>query len=364
MAFSRMTLVAIVLHEHQADNDKMWAVGEVIKKCALEKKAPFTFSMTGITVEAIARCCPEVAGWIKQDFANLLNGWDPHKPEIVITTYNNMPIMLPGLPLDYLGAFFEGFAVEQVNKSRGTLERDLHRTPRGFFPSEMIFAPAAAHVIKQQDLHYCLIGGEYLGNRRREKGQVYYVGDNEYNYNLKLLVRVNDINIFEPSKTNSYGIKEEIKCYARSNGIERIIVGCDLGHFTGLYEREHRNGLTLHDGIARLCCLADELYADPEMHFVNCGAIADSYWHPLKIYDLYREMGIPDPHHFTTTWMNAEGNLGNIDHDKMREMIDFVIYHTTELRKTELWDHDRLRWLQAIKEDFFWRSGMERYMRW
>ena len=59
-----MTLVAIVLHEHQADNNRMRAVGEVIRKCALDKKAPFTFSMTGITIEAIARCCPDVAAGI------------------------------------------------------------------------------------------------------------------------------------------------------------------------------------------------------------------------------------------------------------------------------------------------------------
>lgn len=355
-----MTLVAIVLHEHQADNHRMWAVGEVIKKCALEKKAPFTFSMTGITIEAIARCRPDAAAGMRWDFANIHNGWDPHKPELVISTHNNMPIVLPWLEQEYLGAFFEGFAAEQVGSSRDSLKKYMHRTPRGFFPPEMIFAPASAYMLERQGLQYCLIGGEQFGTNRWAKGQVYHVGENGYSFGLKLLPQVNDINISDPSKTSAYGIKEEIKWYANSNGIGMVIVGCDLGHFTGLYQMEGRNGLSLYDGIARLCCLADSLYGDPEIHFVNCGAIADSYWHPRRIYDTYREMGTWDPHHFTSTWMNAEGNLGSLDGWKVREAIGFVKWHTDRLR--EGWNGN---WLQEQKDRWFWDSaGAEHLMHW
>jgi len=353
-----LTLVGIVLHEHQADDRRMWPVGEVVRRVGLEKKAPVTFSMSGITMEAILRCCSDVAKGMQWDFANRLTGWDPHKPELVISTHNHMPIVLPGLPLEYWGAYFEGFVAEQVGKSKSTAEGGLHRTPRGIFPPEMMFAPAAAHTLQNSGLQYALIPGEVFGDHRWAKGQVYYVGNHNYGFDIKLLPRVNDISIGDVLNNSAYGLKERIKHVARSANIGRVVIGWDMGHFTGLYHYEGRGGYTLHDGITRLCQLADEIRSDPELHLVNCGAVADSYHYPRKIYDAYREMGIGDPHHFTITWMNGNGDLSSLSPDKVRQKIDFVIWHTRSL------GHHDGQWLQDRKNEFYLHSGTEHMMHW
>lgn len=354
-----MTLVAIVLHEHQANDNVMWRVGEVIRRVALEKRAPYTFSMTGITMEAILRCCPDIAGGIRWDFANKLRGWDPNKPELVISTKNNMPIVIPGLPLDYWGAYFDGFVHEQVQNSINLAEKGLHRSPRGIFPPEMIFAPASAHKLQQLTLDYCLIPSEQFNENNWAKGQVYYVGEGPYNSNLKLVPRDNDLCICDGRGIEAQSCKNMIKEYARTANINRVVVGCDLGHFTGLYHEEGRQGVSLHDGIARLCSLADAIYSDPDLHLVNVGCIADSFAHPLKIYDLYRHLGISDPHHYVATWMNVEGNLSSLDMDSVRRAIGFIMWHSDNLGKVDG------RALQQEKERWFVTAGgMEHMMQW
>lgn len=353
----KMVLVGIFLHEHQANNDRMWPIGEVIRRCSLERKIPLTYSMTGITLEAMVRCCPDVVAGMRWDFANHLTGWDGNKPELVISTYNNIPLVLPDLSLDNWGTFFEEFVREQVEKSKRVAEQCFHRTPRGIFPPEMIFAPASAHGLEKVGMHYGLIGGEYFGDDHFAKGQVYFLGDN-YNLGLKLLVRNNELNLYDPSKHNSYQIKEEIKAYAYRHGIERVVIGCDLGHFTGLYASEGRVGLSLHDGIARLCNLADEIYHDSDLHLINCAAIADSYWYPLNLYEKYRQKGIADSHHFISTWMNAQGDLSSLLPEKVKQAVGFVSYYADRIRRG-----DRHH-LQEEKERWFWQSGAENLMRW
>lgn len=354
-----MTLVAIVLHEHQANDNVMWRVGEVIRRVALEKMAPYTFSMTGITMEAILRCCPDIASGIRWDFSNKINGWDPTKPELVISTKNNMPIVIPGLPLEYWGSYFEGFVKEQVRGSIDIAEKGLHRTPRGIFPPEMIFAPASAHILQQLGLDYCLIPSEQLGGNNWAKGQVYYVGEGSYNSNLKLVPRDNDLCICDGRGIDAQSCKDMIKEYARNANIDRVVVGCDLGHFTGLYHGEGRQGVSLQDGIARLCCLADAIYSDPDLHLVNTGAIADNCLYPLRIYGLYRQLGISDVHHYIATWMNVRGDLSSLDMAKVCRAIEFIVWHSTNLGKIDG------RELQQAKERwFFTAAGMEHMMDW
>ena len=71
-------------------------------------------------------------------------------------------------------------------------------------------------------------------------------------------------------------------------------------------------------------------------------------------------MGIEDPHHFTSTWMNAEGNLSSLDTKKLGWAIDFVKWHNHRLM--EGWDGN---WLQEQKwKWFFENSGAEHLMNW
>ncbi|HLD04085.1 MAG TPA: hypothetical protein VJG90_00035 [Candidatus Nanoarchaeia archaeon] len=345
-----MVRVALVLHEHQADERRMWAVGEVIRRVALEKKVPVTFSMSGMTIDALARCCPDVSAGVRWDFANVLTGWDVYRPELAISTYHNTPVVLPSLELPYWGAFLEGFVAEQVRWSKAAAEGCLHRTPRGFFPPELMFAPVAANVLERSGLHYGFLAAEFMGDRRWDKGQVYQLGG------LKMLPRVNDLHPGDAHWVQALDLKNAIKGYARDHNLDQVLIGSDLGVFTGLYAYEGRGGLSLSEGIARLCCLADALYQDGEMTWMNTAGLVDQYSYPRDLYSAY--LGIADPHHHVATWMNSEGNLRTVHGPNMEERTAFVRWHTSQLGQAEG------NWLQEQKERWFPSAGMERLMHW
>lgn len=344
--------IGIVLHEHQADERRMWAVGEIIRRVGLEMRVPITFSMSGMTIDAIVRHCPDIAAGIRWDFANALAGWDPKRPELVVSSQHNNPLILPWLPLEYWGTYFDHFAALQIAWSKGAAEKQLHRTPRGFFPPEMIFAPAAAHVLERAGMEYCLIPGEPFLDDSYAKGKAYCVPGTD----LTLLPRSNEFAIGKPHNWDAYRIKDDIRGYLRAGNLGHAIVGCDLGEFTGLYHYEGRGGIPLNDGIARLICLRDAIESDPDLELVNCGAIADASHFPESIHDCYGGRGFPDPHHYVTTWMNCAGNLDGVHRDEAECRSAFVTLFCERMRQGEcLW---------AQRDEFFANSGMERMMDW
>jgi hypothetical protein len=349
-----MTRVGIVLHEHEGNHGRIWRVGEFIREIALRNKVPITFSATGMTLDTLLRCCSDVSAGMRSDFANKNSEWDPNKPELVISTFNNNAVVLP-LPLEYWGAYADGYSYEQIGKSRSISEHGFHRTPRGIFPPETMFAPAAARIMEKSALHYSFIAGEPFGDDDWARGQVYYVGDHDYGVGLKLLPRNNSIGFREFYNPSMFSLKEKIK--ETASGAHMIIVGWDLGHFTGHYRSEGREGFSFEDGVGKIHSLAQEIYSDPDLHLMNCGGIADSYWHPLKIYDKYRSMDIYDPHHYITTWMNGNGDLGSLN-GNLGNMMEFVRWHTHSL------GHCDGHWLQQRKEEEFRNFGMERMMHW
>lgn len=347
--------VGIFLFSHHGDdldewnvkNKRVWKVGEAIKQ-AIKKGAPYTFFLTSHTLNTLPGIRPDVFEMIKWDSANKLYGWDPRKVEIGISTSHHMPVVQPDLPLEYWGAYFEGFVKEQIGESKGILENVYHRTPRSFFPPECMFAPAFVYLLQEFGIDCTIMSGEFLKDNRWAKGQVYHQTPDFHIGDTKIVARVNDINLDDPAKIDAYATKDLIKDYALANGIERIVLGSDINLFAGMKD------ISIHDGIARMCCLYDAIQSDPDMYMVNVASIADGYHIPRNIYHLYAEHGINDAHHHTSSWMDGEGGLKKLDSRINGLVTDFIKHHTYLMNTGKGCEE-----MQSAKKQFFSSSGME-----
>ena len=339
--------VGIFFFSHHGGNEDAWAVGETIKR-AIEKGAPYTFFLTSYSLNALIRERHDVFEMIIKDSADKSRGWDPRKVEIGISTSHHMPVVQPGLPLEYWSAYFEGFVKEQIGESKRILEEVYHRTPRSFFPPECMFAPAFVYLLHEFGIDCTIISGEFLKDHRWAKGQVYHQTP-EFNIgDTKIVTRVNDINLDDPNKKDAYATKESIKNFAFANGIEEIVLGRDVDLSAGI------RGLSTHDGIARDCCLYDAISSDPDMYMVNVASIADGYHIPRNIYHLYAEHGIPDAHHYISSWMDGEGGLKKLDY-RVNSLVTYFIKQHTHLLNIGKGCEE----MQRAKEQFFRSSGME-----
>lgn len=331
----------------KVEDKKVWKVAETIKE-AIKKRAPYTFFLTSYTLNAMAKIRPDVVEMIKWDTANILTGWDPKKVEIGISTSHHMPVVQPGLPLEYWGAYLEGFVKEQIGISKQILENTYHRTPRSFFPPEAMFSPDFIYLLQEMGIYCTIMSAEFLGDDRWAKGQVYHQSPDFRLGDTKIVARVNDINLDDAAQIDAWKTKERIKDYAASNNIERVVLGCDVDLYAGNRE------LSLKDGIARMCCLYDAISSDPEMYMVNVASIADGYHVPRNIYHLYAEHGIVDPQHHISSWMDGKGSLDKLDPYINGLANEFIIHHTN------LWNKGKgCEKMQHAKEKFFYASGME-----
>ncbi len=145
--------IGIFLFSHHGRDDDAWKIAQTINTC-IDYSMPYTFFLTGHTLDGIARVRGDVVSRIRWDAANKLIGWNPYKVEIGVSTADHVPVSQPGLPLDCWGAYYEGFVRPQIRYAREKLEKIYHRTPRGFFPPEGMFCPGFVYLLKQEGIDY------------------------------------------------------------------------------------------------------------------------------------------------------------------------------------------------------------------
>jgi hypothetical protein len=355
--------VAVALFGHQADPMKLGAYGRVIQRAVLEKRAPFTIFLTGMTFDAISYHHPLIKSAIRDGnvFPESAGAFNPHVPEIGISCAKYLPVVPLSLELPYW-EHHNGMAFEQIKWSKKNLWYNFGKNSRGFFPPEMVIAPAGAQAIKDNWCSYVIFDGMHLNGW--ERGQVFDVEG------LKFLPRTPDFYFGDYS--NPQDVVGHVKWLAHAHGISRVIIGSDIDPY------DHGR-MSEYGWIKFLWQLADAFYEDPSTELVNAASIADNYWHPRDLRDVYRDKGIWDPHHWTSSWVNSSGVLGFLGDGRSQEvndrLNDFTRYfahlgwrlgaveHQLKTWRSydNLWSwYNSLRgWLERAKHDWYSCAGME-----
>lgn len=298
---------------HHGNWDDFISDARLIQRVAFEKGVPITLFFSGIELDAIARQGDaiwkelwfDLVGAIRgEHFINPRRGMsDPHRPELGITTYHHVPLVQPWLyeQVEYL----EGILPDQIQRSKCIAEDVFHKTPVTFHPPDGVYAPAAAYKLKQHGLDAIVASGEFLGSNKHAKGILYWASG------LRHLMRTNDI---QPQFDEFYDARrfvDAVEAYGHDNNIGFVVVGCDIDEFTG-------RKMSLHDGIARLCCIGDEVYRrNGRVEMVNCNAAA--YWN-LNQAGITEIWAWDDVH----AMQNHSGNLDWIIGDRNNAVTDVV----------------------------------------
>ena len=355
--------VGIALFVHQAYAPNLASCARVIHRVAVEKRAPVSIYFTGVSLDAIRKHHPLLHAALRDNaaFAENAGALDPYRPELGISCSNYIPVVPLGLELPFWGHHL-GMAYEQIKWAKENLWYNFGKNTRGFLPPELVMAPAGAGVIKDNWVSYTLFDGLHLN--QSERGQIYHVDG------LKFVPRNSDIYLYDGK--SPWEVMDYTKGLARDHGISQVVIGGDLD--------AHLNGpISEHDWTRFLCQLSDALFEDGETELVNVASIADNYWNPRDLRDVYRDRGIWDPHHFTTSWIDASGVLALLEYGPSREVNnganDFTRYYAhlgwrlgavehqlkTWRSHQNLWKwyNDTKGWLERVKHGWYPSAGME-----
>jgi len=277
----------------------------LIQRVAFEKKVPITLFFSGMELDAIAKHRDAIWNELWFDLVGAIQGeyfinprrgmFDPHKPELGIMTYNHVPLVQPWLYEQ--GEYLEGILPDQVQRSKDKAEQAFHRTPVTFHPPDGVYAPAAAYKLKQHGLDTVVASGEFLGDDKHAKGTLYWASG------LRHLIRTNNIQPQSPEFWDAKHFINVVEAHGHDNDIGFVVVGCDIDEFTG-------RQISLHDGIARLCCIGDEVYRrNGRVKMINCNAAA--YWNSKQaaITDIWQWYNVH-------AMQNSGGNLDWIVGDR------------------------------------------------
>ncbi|MBI2653640.1 hypothetical protein HYX02_02400 [Candidatus Woesearchaeota archaeon] len=265
--------LALYLLCHHGNWDDFVRDSRFTQRVAFEKGIPITLFFSGIELDAIVKHRDaiwselwfDLVGAIQSDhFINPRTGrYDPHKPELGIMTFNHVPLVQPWL--EDQREYLEGILPEQIPRSIAKAEHEFWKTPVTFHPPDGVYAPAAAYKLKQHGLDTVIVSGEFLGDDRHAKGILYWASG------LRHLMRTNDIQPQDPQFCDARHFVDAVEAYGHEHDIGQVVVGCDIDEFNGM------RGMGLHDGIARLCCIGDEVYRRyGRVKMINCNAA--SYW--------------------------------------------------------------------------------------
>ena len=302
----------------------------VVQRVAFEKGVPLTLFFSGMELDAIANHRDAIWNETRFDLVGAIQGdhfinprrgmYNPYKPELGIMTYNHVPLVQPWLyeQREYL----EGILPDQIQRSKDIAEHALHKTPVTFHPPDGVYAPAAAYKLKQYGLDAVVVSGEFLWGNRHAKGKLYWASG------LRHLMRTNDIQPQSQEFWDARHFVDVVEDYGYNNDIGFVVAGCDIDEFNGM--RESGNGMKLEDGIARLCCIGDEVYRrDGRVKMINCNAAA--HW-SLKQEDITKIWGWDDVH----AMQNHSGNLDWIIRDR-NDKVSHVVMLIGE-RHRQGWD--------------------------
>lgn len=338
--------VGLALFGHQGDTSKLGTYGRIIHRVAAQKRAPISFYFTGTTLDAISCHHPLLKAALSDPniFPRGPGTLNPYVPEIGISSSRFFPLVPLGLELQFWGHAL-GMSSEQIRWSKECLWYNFGKDARGFFPSELVFAPAGAQVIRDNRLSYAVINGMNLN--QWERGQVFQVDG------LKLIPRNPDI--YLGGWLDPRGTRNHIKWLAGNFGVSRVVIGGDI-------DACDNSRISEHDWVRFLCLLSDALYEDPATELRNVASIADNYWHPRDLRDVYRDKGIWDPHHFTTSWIDAGGVLDFLRDWRSGQVNDrvndFIRYYAHLLGRMG-GSHHAFSRLESVKYEWYKCAGME-----
>ncbi|MDP2925011.1 MAG: hypothetical protein Q8N99_01435 [Nanoarchaeota archaeon] len=302
----------------------------VIQRVSFEKSVPITYFFSGMQLDKMADARESIHNdlWFdfvgavqKGHFINPRVGYnDSHKPELGIMPYNHIPLVHPWGERIF-GDYFDGILRDQVLWSKGIAEQKYHRTPVSIHPPDGIYAPAAAHCLRNCGLDAVVVSGEFLRDFRHQKGLLYWASG------LRHVMRTNDVQVQDSHFSNARDFIYAVEAYGHENNMPFVVVGCDIDEFNGM------RGMSLHDGVARLCCIADEAYRKG-IKMININAA--SHW------NMY-QTGIEHvwPWNNVFAMINGNGDMGFIEEGR-----NYEISHVVGLiakRFHEGWDVDEAK---------------------
>jgi hypothetical protein len=309
---------------HHGYSDDILKDARVIQRVSIEKRSPITYFPSGIELNALNdnrdrinnELWMDIVGAIQSDlFINpRFRDNNPYKSELGIMPFHHIPFVQPWSQ-DLWGEYFKGFLEDEIKWSQSLAEQKFHKTPVTIHPPDGMYAPAAAYTLKQLGLDTVVVSTEFRGDDRHSKGILCWTSG------LRHLMRTNDIQPQAHEFCNAGHFVDAVEAYGHQNDIGFVVVGCDIDEFNGM------RGMSLHDGIARLCCIGDEVYRR-NISMVNCNAAA--YWnlHQTSIENVWKWNDVHS--------MIGNGNLDFIDSER-NGIISHLIWLTGE-RYRQGWD--------------------------
>lgn len=292
----------LICHHGHWDDFKRDA--RLVQRVAFEKGIPITLFFSGIELDAIASHRDALHNELWFDIVGAIQGNqfinprfglnDPFKPELGIMTYNHVPLVQPWFPdqREYL----EGVLPDQIQRSIDAARYRFDKIPVTIHPPDGVYAPAAAYKLRQYDLDTVVVSGEFLGGNRYAKAILYWASG------LRHLMRTNDIQPQDSRFQEARHFVDAVQTYGHENNLGFVVVGCDIDEFNGM------RGMSLEDGVARLCCIGDKAYRRG-LKIINCNAAA--YWNinHASIESIW-------PWNDVHAMQNAEGNLSWLREDR------------------------------------------------
>lgn len=318
--------LALYLICHHGNSDEVLKDARVIQRVSIEKRVPITYFFSGIELNALNEnrdrinyeLWMDLIGAIQSDlFINPRFGNNgPYKSELGIMPFHHIPLVQPWSQ-ELWGEYFKGFLEDEIRWSQSLAEQKFHKTPVTIHPPDGVYTPAAAYTLKQLGLDTVVLSGEFLDGNAHAKGVLYWASG------LRHLIRTNDIQPQAHEFCNAGHFVDAVEDYGHQNDIGFVTVGCDIDEFNGM------RGMSAHDGIARLCCIGDEVYKRSGISMVNCNAAA--YWnlHQTSIENIWQWNDVHGMIH-------GNGDLGWIDSER-NEFIGRLIWLTGE-RYRQGWD--------------------------
>ncbi|MBI4452431.1 hypothetical protein HY637_03305 [Candidatus Woesearchaeota archaeon] len=317
---------------HHESRDEVIRDAELVRRVACEKWMPVTFFFSGVELEAILRE-RETIKWaldgfdlvaaIQGDFfINPRFGMaDPYRPELGIMTFNHVPLAQPFL--EDQGEYLKGVLPDQIGRSINIAQYGFHKTPVTLHASDGVYALYSAHDVRQQGVDTVVASGEFLDGNERAKGNLYWASG------LRHLIRNNGIQLQDRKFYDARHFVDVARYKASLTNGGRVVSGCDSNEVNGM--SESANGMSLRDGITRVCCIGDEAYRSG-VRLINCNASAHL---PNRNGD-HADLESIWPWNDVHAMQNAEGNLSWIIRDR-NDIISYAVWLVGE-RHRQRWD--------------------------
>ncbi|MBI4452900.1 hypothetical protein HY637_05710 [Candidatus Woesearchaeota archaeon] len=315
---------------HHIDPDSIIKDGRVIHRTTLEKKIPITWFFSGAQLRALLDNRDRIRRELGFDLVDAMRGGDfinprfgynnPYISEIAGMTYNHVPLVQPWFPdqREYL----EGILPDQIQRTLDVARYDFDKGIVTFHGPDGTSSPSPAYKLKQHGLDTLIISGEFLNGNQQAKGKVYWASG------LRHLVRDNSLQIQAREFYDARRFIDAAQELGHQNGSGFVVSGSDSNEVNGM--SQGANGMNSRDGIARICCIADEAYRRG-VKMINCNAAA----HLNRFYQADLQSIWPnwDDIH---AMQNPEGNLSWIDDGRNGE-IGHVVWLIGE-RHRQGWD--------------------------